>query len=342
MAPRPLKSIVLALALGFFFVCGASAFDGASRSAYTFKQAETYLEDIVKKSPDSGNAWSVLALVIAAQRRFPEALGPAQNAAKLMPDNPQAVTALGMISSRCGLHPQAIESLRRVIQMQPSSAQARLNLGIALADAGDLAAAISEFRRAANRDPNNQRPHYSLGRALFEAHQPQDAFPELSKAVSLDPRNGQVLYFLALAERALHGPSASAPILETLVRLEPDNSQAHSRLGDDLFAMGKVQIAGTEWRKALALDPKDQPTAYHLSHLLAKRDPKEAELYTKRFSEIERDRQREDRAKNLGLIYARSGDGKNALLELQKAKILLPSDPEILQSLRLLTNPPLQ
>lgn len=143
---------------------------------------------------------------------------------------------------------------------------------------------------------------------------------------------------------------------------------------------------GDYWKQAIELDPGHREALYNLFRELRKEDPAAARHFQGRFQSSRSRQQAGDRAdtlgnfalaalqsgdvakaieqlqeaieicqgcrtefllhKNLGLIYARSGDLASAEPELRRAAEIRPEDPEVVQSLqtiaRLRGEPPSQ
>ena len=138
--------------------------------------------------------------------------------------------------------------------------------------------------------------------------------------------------------------------------------------------LGETAEAVEHWKKAVELDPNHGEALYNLFRTLRSIDPDQAMHYQERFQTHQKERRITDRAealgnfaltslkagdweeaisqlkealevcgecrtksllhKNLGLIYARSGDLKNAIPELLLAAELKPDDPEVARSLK--------
>lgn len=254
------------------------------------------------------------------------------------------------------------------------SYEAHLNLGIALADSFDLNEALVAFNEAARLAPNSPGAGFSKGRLLFQLQRYVEAKNELERVCRLTPNHSQAFYYLALVETQLGHYSASAERLHRFIALEPANSRGYYQLGQMRMRLGNRKGAIANWKKAVQIDPSYGKVLYNLFRTLRNDKPEEAQQYQERFQAVQREKQITNRAdtlgnfalaslqagdwaeateqlkeaieicgrcrtkfllhKNLGLIYARSGDLQNAEPELRLAAKLAPDDPEVQQSLK--------
>ncbi|MEO8661872.1 MAG: tetratricopeptide repeat protein, partial [Bryobacteraceae bacterium] len=299
-----------------------------------------------------------------------------ESVVKATPEEPRALTVYAMVTGRMNRWKEAEAMFRKVVQLQPQSAEAHLNLGIALADQPNVAAALEAFTVAVRLAPQSPVTHYNKGRASFDLRDYEGARVELAEACRLDTKFAPALYLLAMAEKQLDLSKESAAHLQRLLTLEPRNSEALYALGQNLAKLDDKKGALDAWRRAMEVDPQNAETLYNLSRALVTIDAELAAEYRRRFTQIQRTRQMTDRAetlgnfalsaadardwpravsqsmealevcgdcrskadlhKNLGLIYARSGEVENGIRELNLARDLKSSDPDIARALAIL------
>jgi tetratricopeptide (TPR) repeat protein len=203
-----------------------------------------------------------------------------------------------------------------------------------------------------------------------------EALPELRLACQLDPSVADAWFRLGIAERESqhYGPAADA--FRASLRLDPKLAGASYLLGQSLQSAGESKAAIAAWRDALDSDPNHAQALYSLSRALAKTDPGEAAQYRARFTALQAQNGAEERArtlsnfaiaaaqagkwndaisqlneaiqvcgncssgpvlhKNLGLTECQAGRFAECEKELRSALEDLPSDPEILQALKVL------
>ncbi|MDA2930325.1 tetratricopeptide repeat protein [Acidobacteria bacterium AH-259-O06] len=176
-------------------------------------------------------------------------------------------------------------------------------------------------------------------------------------------------------EKQANKKSRSTELLERLIAVEPNNPNALYLLGQNLFRVGKTEVAMKHWKRAVEFNPDHLQALYNLSRNLPESDP-ERSRYVDRYLATQKRRQLTDRVqvlnnmaveaanardwshasaqlqealelcgecsqratlhRNLGLIYCRQGDVENGERELRLALKLNPNDGEALKALEIL------
>ena len=339
------------------------------------KEAEGLFRQATENNPQYTQAFVNLGLILAGESRFSEAEPVIRNALKISPDNSQALTALAMVLARTQKTEEAIRYFKKAIELDPKSSGAHLNLGIAYADDFNLEGALAEFSEALQLDPQSAPAHYNKGRVLLDLRRYPEAKPELETAVHLDQQNAEAWYLLGLIEKAAGNAKAAVQVLQKSAELDPKNPDTLFVLGQERLHAGDRDGALAEWRKVIQLNPEHGEALYNLSRQLAQSDPEEAKRMQARFEALQAQKQIMDRAqtlgnfalasaaahdwpqaisqliegievcgsctalgqlhKDLGLIYLHSGDVHHGLQELQEAKRLTPTDPDIDKAIRI-------
>jgi tetratricopeptide (TPR) repeat protein len=180
---------------------------------------------------------------------------------------------------------QAADEFNKVLALDPTLVEAEVNLGLAYHSLFDYEAAIRHLTVALNQRPNLLAPNVIVGTDYLKLGEPQKALPFLHRALNLDHSNREAREALAsyyLQEQNFHGaaeqfkqlansdPNKSdawftlghqyldlaARLAYRGARLYPDSSWGHRFLGDLLFDRSRWDESALEYRKALAVDPK--------------------------------------------------------------------------------------
>ena len=247
-----------------------------------------------------------------------------------------------------------------------------MNLGIAQADQYDLEGALASFTTAVELAPESVATRYNKGRVLYDLGRHEDARTELQMATGVP----EAVYLLAMIEKQRGSSARSRELLQQVVTALPSNADALYQLGLNHSQAGQRQTAVGYWRRAVDVNPEHGQALYNLARALRDASPDEAVGFQERFRKHREERRITDRAetlgnfalasadardwpqavdqlleainvcgkcptqallhKNLGLIYARSGNLDKAEASLRVASALLPSDEDIETSLQLI------
>ena len=143
----------------------------------------------------------------------------------------------------------ALASAQRAVELAPRHAESQSTLGFVLAEAQlDLRAARAPYYRS--RDLGNGDAAV-LGRfALYAAQNGRqaDALAAIERAVLLDPLSPLIHRALGLVHYAAGEYAAALPPFRRALELNPQLGSAHAQIGDTLLAMGRLELARTEYR----------------------------------------------------------------------------------------------
>ena len=208
------------------------------------------------------------------------------------PDDPAALKDAATVALQIGNPALAIARLERLVALDPQSANAYGNLGYALIQAGRFADAARRLERALEIDPSYAVAHNNLGIAYEHLSRHAEAIDAFERALALKPDYAEPVANLAellnrgeettRARAALNRAQAAqlshfgARVARAAAEAQEGKLEgalatlehiAASAPGDPLFweLLGSLRnwagdLAGAEmaYRKALALNPKDQ------------------------------------------------------------------------------------
>jgi tetratricopeptide (TPR) repeat protein len=237
---------------------------------------------------------------LAAEGRLAEAAIPLQKAVLLTPENVSTLTLLGKVKARLGEDVDAAALFKRVVEADPGSAEAHLNLAIALADAKDLPGALKEATRAERLAPGAASAHLNRARILSDLGHISEAREEFATAGRLDPKNAEVCFLWGSFELDNHHAASATPLLRKVISSQPNNSEAYFLLGKSLNLQERPREAIAMWRRAVAIRPDNQEAVYAVSQALRDSDPAASAEFLAKFKNLQSQRERVDRAKNLG------------------------------------------
>jgi tetratricopeptide (TPR) repeat protein/serine/threonine protein kinase len=169
---------------------------------------------------------------------------------------------------------RAIRYFSVAVALRPDSAANQNTLGASLLNQKQLAEAATHFRRAIELDPKHALAHNNLGNALAQQGKLDEAIVHCKKAIALDPKyaNAHITLGFALGKRG--DIDEACAVYRQAIRLKKKNkeedAQAHGGLGI-LLCDHKHDYVGAirEFRKAVALDPRNAGWHANLGYALA-------------------------------------------------------------------------
>ncbi len=266
----------------------------------------------LEERPGYAQAHVSLGLVLASEGKYAEAEKEFRNALRVSPNSVNGNTALAMIAIRLGRGDEAIGILQKVVQIEPNSALAHLNLGMALeGDGFDLPGALVQLSEAIRLKPEYAASYYEKGRVLYDLGRRQEARTELETACQLQPDHPYALLLLAQVEKQFGNIQHSSELLDHLVALEPGNSRAQYLLGQNLLLLGKTAEGIHHLQIAVGADPANAEALYSLAQALNRAGSPEGKLYLKRFEDLKRQREIDDRVQHLGSYGLEAASGRD-------------------------------
>ncbi len=117
----------------------------------------------------------------------------------------------------------------------------------------------------ADDGPNqNLERRFQLALAQYNAGRFAEASSQLESLLPGVPNSFEVQELLGLAYAAQSLDAKATPHLEIAVRLKPDSAEARTNLAANLSRLGKLDLAGEQFRKALELEPKNYDANHNL------------------------------------------------------------------------------
>ena len=210
-----------------------------------FPQAELALNRALKQKPDSPEALSLLAQVLADQSRPMDALALLVRAHKLVPDNTDVILLMAQISMSQHYYEDAIPLLESGVAIAPQRTDLHAALGESYLMSGRMDKAIEEFKKVIEAEPS-ARSYVALGLSYLWLGRFDEAKQSFVEGLKLDPRNTACVFNLGyIAERQGDAAVAESRFQEAL-RLNPD-------FADALLELANLRIAGKKFAEAAEL-----------------------------------------------------------------------------------------
>lgn len=227
--------------------------------------------------------------------------------------------------------------LEELIRKDPRNGDARLLLGTLLAAKGNLAEALTQLKEAVRLLPGSAEAHNTLGEALNSAKESKQAQQEFEKAVQLDPKLAQAQCNLGMVLGEFEDLVGAAQHLDQAIRLmgqTEDAAMPHYFRAKVYTQQGQTEKAAAELRTALRLKPDLAAAWSDLGQALkAQQDDAGAFAAFERAATL--DPQDAASQARLGAEYLHRKQSHQAVIHLQKALQLDPSDQTALFNLQL-------
>jgi tetratricopeptide (TPR) repeat protein len=189
---------------------------------------------------------------------------------RLYPNDPEVLYHAGRLFGNF-----AYLTMRKLYQVSPSSVWRHQAAGEAFESQGDHDLAIAEYRKVLSIDPGRAGIHFLIGRALVARLQQTnsrvedsaEALKEFEHELQLDPTNGNAAYEMAEIYRKSGQLEKAQQLFEAALKDYPDFEEAQVGLGRTLIALGKPDGALPHLQKAIAIDPEDDVSYYHLAQV---------------------------------------------------------------------------
>lgn len=224
-------------------------------------QAEASARQVLAATPRWLEAWHVLGLALAGQRRFAEALAAFQQVAAIDPNVAEAHVNIGQALSELGRLTEAQAAFERALQVRPRFALAASNLGNVLKAQGQTPEAIAKFRQALEFQPDFAPAANNLGMAWLDLGRPDLAIDAYQAAIRMQPQLAEAHYNLALALREIGRLDEAVATYRRALEIRPNDADTYNNLGNALTVQGRLDEAVEHYRRALSLS-QDFTTAY--------------------------------------------------------------------------------
>jgi tetratricopeptide (TPR) repeat protein len=209
--------------------------------------------DLLKRKPESGSAWQLLAVALSKQGK--DALHALTAAAQRLPADAVAQLNLGNALARLGRLQEAQANFERALVIHPEFAEAHHHLGDLNLQLGRFDDAALRCRRALEIRPDYAEAHHTLGNALLKLARVDDAIASFRRAVALSADFAEAHMSLGNALRSIGRLDEAVARYRAALLVKPDFLAAHIALGTALRLQRRGAESQLSCRNALAIKP---------------------------------------------------------------------------------------
>ncbi|HZT55783.1 MAG TPA: sulfotransferase, partial [Burkholderiaceae bacterium] len=228
---------------------------------------EQRLRTALAQSPRSARLHDKLGVVLARQRRYPEAAQLFERALLLDPTLPHTRRRLGDALAACGRGAEADRHYERFLEQDPD--RKAIASGAEHLRAGRRPEAIAAFEAVLRREPDQIDAMRMLALAMMDDPARADDIEALLRRVTeLAP--DYVAAWNDLGDLYLKSRQwlKGADAFRAAARLEPRNAPSWAGLGDALSQAGCPEPAAEAYRRTIELNPTNAHAHMSLAHVL--------------------------------------------------------------------------
>lgn len=250
----------------------------------------------------------------------------------LHPDSAEAWNNLGTALGEAKDYDEAIASYERALAIDLQCTSCLLNLESAIRSQDSRVAALARYEAQVAQSPGSPLAHLLYGMVLTADYQDDAAITELNTALRSVPDLAAAHFYLGNLERHRGNRADAETQYRKAVALEPRRGEFDEALATVLLEQSRDREAAEALQKALALEPNTPSLHYKLAQIL-QRSGRTAQAAHER--EITDRLERADQAQaqlaldiSLGIGSLRSGKPADAVYHLRAALALSPNHPQ--------------
>ncbi len=228
------------------------------------ENAIVQLRQVLRDSPDDARAQLVLAILLAAEGQFEQALELADKFNRRFPRYAPGAKVLASIQLRDRRARDAVGTLSAV---EEKDADVERLLGSALFASGEFVKAGTYLEAAAKRSPGAAGLQTQLAMANIASGHVPEGIANLEEALSVDPQQDSARALLIYTLLRSGDYDTALLKAEEYTRAEPDSARAHNFRGVALLRLGRLEEARAALAEALELQPDYVAAAINLADL---------------------------------------------------------------------------
>jgi serine/threonine protein kinase/tetratricopeptide (TPR) repeat protein len=264
-----------------------------------------------------------------------KALGAAQQAEQLNGNLSEVHSTLGSVYDTTGKYSEAIAELKRAIAVAPNSDEAYRRLGGVYLNSGNMSQAIENFQKAIQLNPYFWVNQNELGNAYLHQQDYPKALEAFKQVTVLEPDIGTGYENMGNAYLFQGKYKECIPYFQKALQVEPYSS-TYSNLGTAYFFLKQYSDAAAMFEKAKDLTPNDTQImvnladAYRWSGQQDKAKAAYQQAISLGFKELQTNPQDAEVMAQIGLSYAKTGDTKQAVDFMHRARAVDKENVEYL------------
>lgn len=240
------------------------------------------------------------------------------------PARPDLLLLLGRIHAARGEHEQAAAVFRRLCRDADPCGEAHFELGRSLAQLGELDAALFYLGESLHLDPTRIEAYATVAQMLWALSKPRACLEFLARSVQSLPV-AELYFLLARAATIAQEQGAAHAAMDWLRDHTPESAHRSLELGSLHLALGELEQAEAEYRRAAEQAPTSPEPAHALATLYVEQDRRE-EAEAEFRQALAHSSSYWPSLNDLGLLLLASGRAGEATMLLRRAVALQPQE----------------
>ncbi len=235
-----------------------------ARDAQAHGDAQTAITrytEIVHLAPRLAPAYNNLGMLYFNSNDFAHAAEVLRKGLTLDPHMATAQTLLGLSDYRLARYPEARAELTKSLAADPTNSDAELALARIEITTGDPAKGVAHLSDYLGRNPRDQQAWYLLGKTYLKLSE-----QSLAKVNQIDPDSNTAHIIAGEVDESMHNYDGALAEYSKAVAKDPNQPGTHYHLGNALWLEEKYESAATEFRAELRIDPGNCITQWKLGN----------------------------------------------------------------------------
>jgi tetratricopeptide (TPR) repeat protein len=216
-----------------------------------FKDAE----EAIRLDPKNAAAHNERAVCLGAKGEYKQALTGYGEAIRLDPKEVMYWGGRAWIYNNLKEYDKAVADASEALKINSGFAFAHSERGLAHLHLQHLDKALADFSQAVKLDPQNHEARYNRGVTFSAQGKFKDAVDDFSDVIRQVPEHAPALLERGIAQFKEGAHEKAVKDFDGHLALRPDSAQAYSWRSQCYKALGNIQMADADARRAMELNP---------------------------------------------------------------------------------------
>ena len=216
----------------------------------TYSNWENYYGNAIKTNPGSGLANLNYGSMLRDAGKWEEALPYVEKGVQLSPKYVDAKVRLAEIYFNLKRYKDAVDVATDAVKLEPNNVSALQFRGSAYGAGGQAAMAEQDFKAILAINPEDEHALFNLGMAYKDGNRLNEAVETLSKLLVKNPDFPNAYFERGFCYGRMGLFPQARTDLEQSVAKQPEHAQSYFFLGRSYDALGNLEAACKNWKKA--------------------------------------------------------------------------------------------